>query len=410
MPSIKSLSERYTRPDWVRRINAMGDSVGVAANLIPLEPEELVRTAIRSTGGLSDFGDFDGDWRARLDSLVTELEASARLHALGRLMTRQELLRGLRTRLLMAHARSQSPGIAEERIEAPIVITGPPRSGTSILFELLALDPEARAPLAWEVIHPVPFDGADAGARQLMGECEQEFWADVQPEFAAIHELRSDLPVECVTITLPSFTGGHWGMIANMPNWVADYPAAMAYHRALLQVLQHGSPPRNWVLKTPLYLVFIDLLFATYPDAWVVHTHRDPLKTEPSSLSTLGMLRWERSDEVELPEAGAAGLGDMMIILAKRREAGELPDRIVDSHFSDLMADPVAAVERLYGQMNRPFLGKHADAIRHYIEAKPKGKFGAHKYTPEEWGFDPAALRERMRPYTDYYGVTLEDY
>ena len=410
MPSIKSLSERYTRPDWVRRINAMGDSVGVAANLISLEPEELVRTASRSTGGLSDFGDFDGDWRSRLDSLVTELEASGRLHALGRLMTRQELLRGLRTRLLMAHARSENPGIAEERIEAPIVITGPPRSGTSILFELLALDPKARAPLAWEVMHPVPFDGADAGARQVMGECEQEFWADVQPEFAAIHELRSDLPVECVTITLPSFTGGHWGMIANMPNWVADYPAAMAYHRALLQVLQHGSPPRNWVLKTPLYLVFIDLLFATYPDAWVVHTHRDPLKTEPSSLSTLATVRWERSDEVELPEPGAAGLGDMMIILAKRREAGELPDRIVDSHFTDLLIDPAAAVEKLYDQMKRPFLGKHADAIRHYIEAKPKGKFGAHKYTPEEWGFDPVSIRERMRPYTDYYGVTLEDY
>ena len=61
-----------------------------------------------------------------------------------------------------------------------------------------------------------------------MSECEQEFWADVQPEFAAIHELRADLPVECVTLTLPSFTGGHWGMIANMPNWVADYPATMS--------------------------------------------------------------------------------------------------------------------------------------------------------------------------------------
>ena len=36
-----------------------------------------------------------------------------------------------------------------------------------------------------------------------MAECEQELWADIQPEFAAIHELRADLPVECVTLTLP---------------------------------------------------------------------------------------------------------------------------------------------------------------------------------------------------------------
>ncbi|MGE4605632.1 MAG: sulfotransferase, partial [Myxococcota bacterium] len=402
MSPTKNLSEFYARPDWVRRINAMGDSVGGAEKLISLEADELVRTAIDSTGGLTDFGDFDGDWHARFTSLIAEIQSTGKLHTLGRLMTRQEMLRGLRTRLLLTHARTETPAIADEKIEAPLVITGPPRSGTSILFELLALDPNARAPLSWEVLHPVPFDGANEAARVAMAECEQEFWADVQPEFATIHELRADLPVECVTLTLPSFTGGHWGMIANMPNWLADYPAAMDYHRALLQTLQHGGPTRNWVLKTPLYLVFIDLLFATYPDAWVIHTHRDPLKTEPSSLSTLATVRWERSDEVELPETGGAGLGDMMMLLAKRRSAGELPDRIVDSHFTELMADPAAAVGKLYDQIERPFLAEHADAIRRYMEAKPKGKFGKHKYSPEEWGFDPAQLRQKMLPYTDH--------
>ncbi len=408
MPGIMKLAEHYTRPDWARRLNQMGDSVGGPEHLVPLDADALVRTAIASTDGLEDFGDFDGDWCGRLDHLIAEIEATGRLNALGRLMTRQELLRGLRTRLLLARARRERPAIADEQILAPMVITGPARSGTSILFELLALDPNARAPLAWEGIHPVPFASAEsAEARQALAECEQEFWTDVQPEFAAIHELRADLPVECVTLTLPSFTGGHWGMIANLPNWLPDYPAAMQYHRALLQTLQHGGPPQTWVIKTPLYLVFVDLLFATYPDAWMIHTHRDPLKTEPSGLSTLATVRWERSDEVELPEA-MGGMGDMMIALAKRREAGELPDRIVDSHFSDLMADPVAAVEKLYGQMERPFLGEHADAIRRYVASKPKGKFGKHKYSPEDWGFDPATLRERTRPYTDYYGVALE--
>lgn len=405
MARIVNLSEHYTRPDWVRRINLMGDAVGGAARLVPLDGDEMVRHAVESTGGLTDFGDFDGDWRGRFDSLVAELGATADLNALGRLMTRQELLRGLRTRLLLTAARNRRPAIAGEVIEAPLVITGPPRSGTSILFELLALDPNARAPFAWEGLHPLPFDGAD---RARISECEQEFWADVQPEFAAIHELRSDLPVECVTLTLPGFSGGHWLMIANIPNWVPDFDATMQYHRALLQTLQHGGErPRNWVLKTPMYLIFIDLVFATYPDAWVVHTHRDPLKTEPSSLSTLATVRWERSDSAELPEEGA-GMGDAMLGLMQRRIAGDLPDRIADSHFSDLMADPVAAVEKLYGSMRRTFLGEHADAIRRYIAEKPKGKFGMHRYSAEEWGFDPAALREKMRPYTDYYGVALE--
>ncbi len=408
MPSFKNLSEHYTRPDWVRRINAMGDSVGGAANLIPLDAHDLVESATRATGGLTDFGDFDGDWRGRFEALVGQLETAGNLNTLGRLMTRQELLRGLCTRLLLSQARAASPAIAEENVEAPIVITGPPRSGTTILFELLALDPNARAPLAWEALHPVPQAGTDAEARRAMAECEQEFWADVQPEFAAIHELRADLPVECVTITLPGFSGGHWSMIAEIPEWIPDFPATMAYHRAFLQTLQHGGPPKTWVVKTPLYLTCIDLVFETYPDAWVVHTHRDPLKTEPSSLSTLATVRWERTDEVTLPEAEGLGLGELMKLLARRREAGELPDRIVDSHFADLMADAVGAVEALYGRMGRPFLGEHADAIRRYLADKPKGKFGQHRYSAEEWGFDPARLRERMRPYTDYYGIALE--
>ncbi|MFQ5417944.1 MAG: sulfotransferase, partial [Myxococcota bacterium] len=189
MASVKNLIEHYTRPDWVRRINAMGDSAGGAENLIPLEADALMRTAIESTGGISDFGAFDGDWHGRFTSLIDEIEATGKLHTLGRLMTRQELLRGLRTRLLLTRTRNETPAIAEEQIDAPLVITGAPRSGTSILFELLALDPNARAPLGWEVLHPVPYDGATEAARRAMSECEQEFWADVQPEFAAIHEL-----------------------------------------------------------------------------------------------------------------------------------------------------------------------------------------------------------------------------
>lgn len=405
--SFTQVSDLYARPDWARRINLMGDSVADAADLVPLDAEDLEARAMTSTG-LSDFGDFDGDWRARFRALIAAFEETARLHTVGRLITRQELLRGLRTRLLLTRVRAEQPAIADESIDAPIVITGPPRSGTSILFELLSLDPAARGPLAWEALHPVPFGGYSPEDRRRLAECEQEFWADVQPEFAAIHELRSDLPVECITLTLPGFSGGHWSMVGNIPDWVPDMPANMAYHRAALQTLQHGSAPRTWVLKTPMYLAFVDLVFATYPDAWVVHTHRDPLKTIPSGASTLAMVRWQRSEQAELPDPAAPGMGEMMIALMHRRANGELPDRIVDSHFQDLMADPAAAIEALYDQMDRTLSGEHADAIRRYVARRPKGRFGTHSYSPEQWGFDAAEIRKRTTPYTEYYGVALE--
>jgi hypothetical protein len=410
---ITDLSQRYTRPDWVRRLNAMGDSVGGAERLVPIDGERLVDSARASTG-LSDFGDFDGDWRGRFDSLVSSIEDDARLHVVGRLMTRQELLRGLRTRLLLSEARRQRPAIADERIEAPIAISGPARSGTSILFELLSLDPNGRGPLATESNHPVPPAELEPSALLGMTECEQELWTDVQPELAAVHEMRSDLPVECITLQVPSFAGFHWPMVARVPGFALDLAKAMDYHRAVLQTLQHDAPAdlagRTWVLKTPIYLMAIDLLFATYPDAWLIHTHRDPLKTLPSGISTATLIRWLRSDHVDPDEYGGAyGTLALLLGVIERRKAGDLEPRIIDSHFSDLMGSPVAAIEKIYDRMGRPFLGEHADAIRAYLANKPKGKFGHHRYSLEEWGIDPREARERSRAYTEHYGVELED-
>ncbi len=405
--SVIRIEEHYTRPDWVRRLNLMGDSVLGARHLVPLDVEPLIARACEATG-LDDFGEVDGDWRGRLDRLVAAIEDTGRLHAVGRLMTRQEILRCLVSRLLLTRRLHAHPEILEEKIERPIVIAGPARSGTSILHEFLWLDPAARSPLGYESLQPAPPESwTDAFARQV-GECEQELWSDVQPEFATIHELASHLPMECIAIRQPSFAGFHWSMVADIPGFAPDFPAAMAYHRAVLQSLQHGAPPRTWVLKTPVYLMMLDLLFASYPDAAVVVTHRDPVKTLPSGFSTLATVRWLRSDHVDLEAMSGTGAELLLIALMQREQAGTLPGRVRHVRFADLMSEPVAAIEKLYADIGRDFQPHHADAIRRYVAEKPKGKFGTHRYAPEDWGFDPERIHREMKPYMEYYGVPAE--
>jgi hypothetical protein len=405
---VIQLHEHYRRPDWVRRLNYMGESVLGAHHLVSLEPEPLIERAQAATG-LSDFGDFDGDWRGRLERLVAEIERTGNLHLVGRLMTRQEILRGLISRLLLTQRHRAIPAIAREEIAAPIVIAGPARSGTTILHELLALDPDGRGPRGYEALQPAPPTSLGGDAHRRIAECEQELWSDVQPEFAAIHELAAHLPMECIAIRQPSFGGFHWPMIADIPGFTPDFPAAMNYHRAVLQSLQHGAPPRTWVLKTPVYLMMLDLLYATYPDAAVIMTHRDPIKTLPSGLSTLATVRWLRSDHVELEKMDGAGSGLLLFALMQRDQAGTLPGRLVHVQFAELMRDPVGAIERMYGEIGRPFSPEHAEKIRDYLAHKPKGKFGAHKYTAEDWGLDSARIRREMAPYVEYYRVPRED-
>jgi hypothetical protein len=407
---IQSMAERYERPAWVRRLNLMGDAVGGAARLVPLDPADLAARASASVGE-TDFGDFgDAGWRQRFTTIVEDADAGD-LHVVGRLLTRQELLRALRARLLMARAVRERPAIRTEKIEAPVIVTGPARSGTTILFELLSLDPALRAPLAFEALHPAGLPGA-TDRRLEVSECEQELWADVQPEFAAMHELRSDLPVECVTLNAPGFSGTHWPMVLPLPRYAPDLQADYAFHRSILQVLQHGAPPRTWLLKTPSHLATLGLLFATYPDAWVVQTHRDPVKTMPSTVSITSMVRWMRSDAVDLELMASvigATFGAALLGVIEQRANGTVPDRFVDVHFQSLIRDPVETIRAAYAGMGREFGDEHAERIRRYLRDKPQGKFGTHRYTAEEWGFDAADLRRRLAPYVEHYGVALEE-
>ena len=408
---LAPMGDRYRRPDWVRRVNAMGLAAGGARHMVPIDAGELIDRTRASTGidAPSDLG--DGDWEGRLRALVDAVNGSD-LHTVGRLMTREELLRCLRTRFLLAQRRRLDPSIADEVIEAPIVVTGPARSGTTILFELLGLDPGLRTPVATDVLHPVLPDGVDDAGRRAMTEAEQELWADVQPEFDAIHELRSDLPVECITICAPSFAGSHWAMVlTDQGDWVPDVTADLAFHRALLQTVQHGRSPRRWLLKTPGYVFMLDDLLAAYPDACVVLTHRDPARTMPSTVSTTAMVQWLRTDSIDLDVLAAligALFGDALNTIARRRADGTLPGTYGDVRFADMMDDPVAAIDRAYAAIGRELTAEHRAAITRYLDAKPRGKHGVHRYTAADWGFDAGALRTELAEYMAAFAIPVE--
>ncbi len=184
------------------------------------------------------------------------------------------------------------------------------------------------------------------------------------------------------------------------------------FHRRILQVLQHGAAPRTWLLKTPGHLMTLDLLFATYPDAWVVQTHRDPAKTMPSTVSTTAMVQWLRTDQIDLDLLAAAISGAFTFALngvAERarqaRSARPLRGRPLPGAAARPGRDAARGLRRAWAAR---FSDEHAEAIRRYLAEKPKGKFGVHQYSPEEWGFSAAGLRTSLAPYIAHFGVALE--
>ena len=410
------MTELHVRPDWVRRLNRFGEAVGDARHVVPLDADEMLAIARESTG-LEDVGDelFLECYRRRIDSIDRESQA----HVVGRLLARAEAIRVLQTNLRLRRAWAETPAILDEPIRQPIFVVGAPRTGTSILLELLALDPDLRPVISWEAHHPLPHrdgDGDDRAWRETLAEAEQELWADIQPELMTLHELRSDLPCECVHFQALDFAGGYWSMQYATPGydaWAAEQPGLVercyAGHRRFLQTLQHGGPPRQWLLKTPSHLSTTPQLFAEYPDALLVHTHRDPLKFVASAASTTSMLRWLRTDHVDKPTQALIanqGFAFMLNSVRQLRTDGAVPDeQFVDSPYRDLIADPVAAIRRIYERLGRAWPDGHADRITGYLRDKPKGKFGKHEYTFADYGLDPDDVRAA---YTAHYQVPEE--
>jgi hypothetical protein len=404
---------------WVRRLNLFGPSVGDPRHIVPLDADELVALA-RKVTGFDDFG--DPGWEPAYRALMTSLDGEARLHLLGRVLTRAELLRVLQTKLRLQRAWTERPAILREPIAAPIFVCGPPRSGTTILHELLALDPQLRAPIAWEAAHPLPLQGDPARDRPLrmeLAESEQELWADIDPEFLTMHELRHDLPCECVHFMQVDFAGPYWSMQYDAPGymqWKLATPGLdarlYAGHRRFLQTLQHGGAPAQWLLKSPAHLSALPALFAEYPDARVVHTHRDPTRFVASVANMMCTMRFMRSDAVDVAQQGQIALGTFKHLLdlgIQLREQGALPpDQIVDSHYLDLMVDPVASLQRVYEQLALAWPNGHAERIQAYLRDKPKAKFGVHTYRYDELGLDVDVVREQFAAYVEYYGIRAE--
>jgi hypothetical protein len=420
--------KELTHPDWVRRMNLFGETTGDPARMVSLDAGEMLDVA-RAATGLDDLGETDWPgWEETYRRLLDSIDGESQLHLVGRVMTRGEVLRMLQTWLRLQGAWAETPAIREEPIDAPLFVVGPPRTGTTILLELLALDPSLRAPLAWEALHPLPVSSdpaVDRERRRELSECEQEFWSDVHPEFMTMHELASDLPCECVHFLAYDFAGPHWSMLYDTPTFTGwqleriEPLLARVYrlHRRMLQTFQHQSPqhgwePRRWLLKSPGHLQTLAQVFAEYPDARVIHTHRDPRRFIASLVSLLAVLRFTRSDQVD-----ALTLGPLMELtyqlfleqVIDQRENGTIPnERIVDSHFVDLMADPVGSLRRLYGELELAWPADHDQTVRDYLAAKPKGKHGEHRYSFADVGLVEESVRATFARYVGHYGIVEE--
>lgn len=380
--------------------------------------ESLVAEGRALANGRDDFG--APQFLEGLERFVRSLRDDARLNQVGQHIAKGRSLQHIVNRLNYVGDRKQYPEIAQQKIVKPVFIIGLGRTGSTILHDILAQDPASRAPLTWEVTYASPPpQTATFETDPRIAKTEAGFPPmDVRREkFKAMHPTGAQLSQECVvmmgdTMSTPLFHNQF--RVPSYQDWVdtADRTHVYDFHKQQLQHLQSGHKLDRWVLKTGAHMWGLDHLLETYPDARIVFTHRDPVKSLTSYASLTALVREMGSDHVDKFEVAQDWNARLTAKLQRAiavRAAKDYPQAIFyDMKFSEFVRDQFAVVEQIYDAFGLPMTEEAAARMKWFIADNPQGKHGIHRYEAHEYGIDPAVVRAQFRPYIERFDLQPE--
>lgn len=384
-----------------------------------VDAEDRLHEQAIAAAGSDDFG--DAFYRDGLRRILAGYDAEARFHEAGRSLAWQALVetlaRRLRANRLLAEHEAGGAGSGAAG-DAPLVITGLVRTGSTALHHVFGADPAWRALPYWLACHPRPEPprerwSDEPGYVAARDELDQMYAAD--PSLRSIHNMEADAPEECRHFLAQSFTDDYFEVNTTMPSYVAWYEtcrpvASYRHHRRLLELVGAGGETRPWVLKYPVHLKHLDALLEVYPDARIVWTHRDPSMVLASYTSLIAGFRAvfeERIDrEAIVREQTEVWAAATERAIGVRDRIGD--DRFYDLEFAAFAADPVGAVARIHGHFGLEFSDASRAALDAWCGANPRGKHGEHRYATDGPALDRGAVADRFAVYTERFALADE--
>ena len=371
--------------------------------------------------GLDDFG--DPARHAGLEAFIASLRAETwpGMTLEAREVAVDYIAHQLGTRLKLNADRKAYPEISQQKIERPLIIVGPPRSGSTLLHTLISLDPDNMAPEHWICREPSPPLALGAPSQERLDQAEERMMAlfNLIPDVFVTHpymiEEGSGALAECGSDILSmAFTSQQlwcfWGGDSYRRYLVeADHTAAIGFHHDFLQHIQWGDTGKRWALKGSDHMLWLSELAAQYPDARLIWTHRDLAQQLGSLASVQSILLGMNGHPVTSEARRAQGRKAIDLQCASVTKAMHSRDtigeeRFLDISYHDVMANPVRTVERIYEWAGLKVTDKHADAIRDWLANHQQTKHGVHRHSPEEFGMEADTINRKFAGYVDRFG------
>jgi hypothetical protein len=406
-------SSAYHSPG-VQAINAVPDGV----QLGDLTAEALMAAA-RAQTGLERFG--NDCFLPGLNALLASVKSAGSLNAFGRLSLQQNAIGFLKNRLWANACFEAHPEILQRRIEAPIIIVGPHRSGTTRLQRMMATDTRLSHLRTWEGLNPAPrMDQPGMGKTARYNEIKQALAAadELYPGAFLGHPMDADWAEEEMHLLDSSWCGfsplGLYPGVDSYYQWFLSHDKTEAYRYMadLLRLISWArgeTEGKRWVLKNPQHMLNLDTLLAVFPDAKIVFTHRDPIKTVASTMS----LMWHYA--VQHTDANCrAQVRDLWADFCEQSARRSIAQRAaipqaqqLDLHYDSMNRDWRATMRSVYHFAGIDFNAEAEQAMDRWL-TESESHHGGHRYSLEDFGLTAGEVDARMMFARQHHGIGYE--
>ncbi|MGK7875910.1 MAG: sulfotransferase [Xenococcaceae cyanobacterium] len=380
-----------------------------------LNQERLIQAATRYVGS-SDF--YDEHCQTALNTLLTSLNEEACLSQTGVLSTFNSLLDALTKQFFITTLLSSHPEIAEIPIEQPVFITGFPRSGTTLLHNLLAQS-HANCTLQLWVMRSfsIPNGKGKEWEQEQIVQTERflEKLYQSAPIFKSIHPMQATWTDESNWLFRNSFSSIIYAISYYIPNYLRwllqqDLESVYTFYKRQLQFLLWRSPGRRspgncLLLKDPCHLWHLDALLKVFPDARIIHLHRNISESLPSLCSLSYRLQGicnERPNPLLVgrycQEMIAEGMKRMFSV--RNRVQGKT---FIDISYEDLIHYPFETVESIYRELGWNFTRDAEEKMKTWLTQNKQHKAGKHHYSLEKFGLEQAQIQQNFTEYSNYF-------
>lgn len=288
----------------------------------------------------------------------------------------------------------------------PIFILGHWRSGTTLLHELLVVDPQLESPNTYQCFAPshflvsgsiiTRFGGFMIPDKRPMDEMAAGWLLPQEDEFALMN---LGVPSPYLRIAFPHTQEKHLEYLDFSGVSSEALDRWKSVFLSFLRSLSVAYPGKRLVLKSPTHTGRVAELYKMFPKARFIHLTRDPRKLFPST-----MRLWRALDDVQsLHESYNEDqliqyVRDCMDTMYRGYNSGRcgIPDdQIMDVRYEDLVADPKKTLQEIYQRMNLGDFGLVSEALDEKL-------VGHKQYRPNRHRADPEWERQVMSYCEDY--------